>query len=268
MNLDLLSQYLMSYLCELSLSIDNLFVFVAIFEYFKIQSEYQYKCLYTGIVGAMVLRAICIVGGVWLLQAMHPLIYLLGGLLIFTAYKVFKGGDNDEEFDKTPWAQWLQKHFAFDFSDTPHSRGKFITHRLTNTGFQDVIKTAGTKLLFALLVIEFTDLIFATDSIPAALGCSSDPFIVYTSNIMAVLGLRSLFFALQALMDKLTYLKYGISIVLFMIGIKMVLSDLFCPPTWIWLAATGVILTISVMWKGSEAALKEEINGNQETGKN
>lgn len=241
--LDAGSQWFTAYIIEKSLSVDNLFVFLAIFTYFKVAGEYQHKILYYGIAGAIALRAICICGGVALLHWFHPLIYFFGGILLYTAWKVgFTDSDSEEEFDRTAWARWLTKTFRFDFEEKPYSRGRFITHILKD----NKVITYGTKLLFVLLIVEATDLLFATDSIPAALACSPDSFIVFTSNIFAVLGLRSLFFALSALMGRFQFLKYGVSLVLALIGIKMIGSNFIDLPMSVWLMAVAGILGTSV----------------------
>ncbi len=247
------AEFFTAYIIEKSLSVDNLFVFLAIFTYFNIADKYQHKVLYWGIIGAVVLRFIAIAGGVSLLHTFHWLTYVFGAILLYTSYKVaFAEGDGEVAFDQTWFAKWLNKHFMFNWEEPERSNGHFwfkehATVWNASKGLPQEVGFWFTKLFFVLVIIEATDLLFATDSIPAALACSDSAFVIFSSNIFAVLGLRSLYFALSSLMDKFEFLKYGVSAVLALIGLKMVLASVFVAPTFLWLAVVAIILTSSVL---------------------
>lgn len=205
-------EFLVGYLIELSLSVDNLFVFLLIFSYFKVPKEFQHRVLFWGIMGALVMRMIMIFAGAELVERFHWVIYLFGVFLIYTGIKMFSS--EDENFDPrdnlavslaTRYIR-ISKHYVED---------KFFT-------VENGVRT-GTLLLLVLIVVEFTDLVFAVDSIPAIFGITTDRFIVYTSNIFAILGLRTFFFLLADLADRFHLLKYGLAFVLTFIGIKMLL---------------------------------------------
>lgn len=204
-------EFLTGYLIEESLSVDNLFVFIMIFGFFKIESKYQHKILFWGIIGAIIMRAVFIFAGVALIQQFAWIMYIFGAFLIYTGVKMLFEKENDE-YD--PNKNILIKGFKKIFPVTDDmSKHQFFVRK-------DKILYA-TPFFIALLVIEASDLIFAIDSIPAVLSVSKDPFIVYTSNIFAILGLRSLYFALQGIMVYFHYLKYALSGILTFIGIKM-----------------------------------------------
>ena len=209
---DLALQFLTAYLLEESLSVDNLFVFIQLFLYFKIPALYQHKILFWGILGVVVMRATFILGGVALIQQFQWIIYVFGGFLILTGFKMASGKEREIRPEKNPVLK-LFKHFIP--VTTSYDGGNFFVRQQG--------KVFATPLLVTLLMVEMTDVVFAIDSIPAVLAISSDPFIVYSSNLMAVLGLRSLYFALAGMMTLFHYLKYGISIILVFIGIKMLL---------------------------------------------
>jgi tellurite resistance protein TerC len=180
---------------------------------------------------------------VLLLSSLHWLTYLFGAILIYTAWKVsFSPGVEQEAFDQTPFAKWLQKHFRFHFDKALQDR---FFYQFPEGNPYKLVRY-GTKLLFVLLIIEATDMIFATDSIPAALACSNNLFVIYSSNIFAVLGLRSLFFALSAIMGKFEYLKYGVSAVLALIGVRLLLASVFTMPTAFWLMLVALLLGASI----------------------
>lgn len=240
------TQWFTAYFIEKTLSIDNLFVFLAIFQYFHIQHNFQQKVLYFSIIAAMVLRAVCIVFGVTLLENFQAVVYVFGVLLVYTAVRLCRDDAETEKFDQTPWARFLIKHFRFDLAERQMGAGKFFCHAIQDDGLRSKVVTYGTRLLFVLLVVAATDLLFATDSIPAALACSSDPYVVYSSNLFAVLGLRSLFFALSGLMSKFGYLKYGIAAVLALVGIKMLLTNIVTLPMVTWLFVVVGIIAISI----------------------
>ncbi len=229
-------EFLTAYLIEESLSIDNLFVFIMIFAYFQVKPEHQHKVLFWGIIGAMVLRLVFIIAGVALINRFHWIIYLFGAFLIFTGIRM--GLDKGKEIkpDKNPLIKLARRLIPV----TPSFHGNKFFVRVNH-------QTYATPLFIALIMIEFTDVIFAVDSIPAVLAISKDPFIVYTSNIFAILGLRSLYFALASIVKYFRFLKYGLSAILLFIGIKMVISGFYKFPTLIALAVVAGILASSVI---------------------
>ena len=209
----LAGQFLAAYLLEKSLSVDNLFVFLVLFSYFKVPSEYQHRVLFWGILGALIMRAIMIFAGVALINQYHFLIPVLGLFLIVTGVKMVLAKDKEMNPENNPVLLLLRKFLpiAKDFNGdrfTVRENGKLFF----------------TPLFVVLVLIETTDLVFAVDSIPAVIGISKDPFIVYTSNVFAILGLRALFFALSGIMKLFHHLVYGLSFILCFIGVKMVLE--------------------------------------------
>jgi tellurite resistance protein TerC len=229
-------EFLTAYLIEESLSIDNLFVFIMIFSYFQVKPEYQHKILFWGILGAMILRLVFIVAGVALIQKFHWIIYVFGGFLVFTGARM--GLDKGKEIrpDKNPVLRLARRILPV----TPETHGNRFFVRIN-------AKTFATPLFITLILIEFTDLVFAVDSIPAVLAISSDPFIVYTSNVFAILGLRSLYFALASIIRYFRFLKYGLSAILIFVGIKMIISGFYKLPTLVALGVVGGILMLSVV---------------------
>ncbi len=215
--------FLTGYLIELSLSVDNLFVFLLIFTYFKVPKEYQHRVLFWGIMGAMIMRMIMIFIGAELVDRFHWIIYLFGAFLIYTGIKMFQDSDENFEPHESAVVRFVTKYIRI----SKHYEGeKFFV-------VKDGVKT-GTLLLLVLIVVEFTDLVFAVDSIPAIFGITTDRFIVYTSNIFAILGLRTFFFLLADLADRFHYLKYGLAFILTFVGVKMLLP----------LAADGLIMIV------------------------
>ncbi|MEI6554655.1 MAG: TerC family protein [Paludibacter sp.] len=210
-------EFLTGYLIEESLSVDNLFVFILIFGFFKIDPKFQHKILFWGIIGAIFMRAVFIFAGVALIQQFEWIMYLFGAFLVYTGIKlVFEKEDEEYNPNKNFFIRVFKKIFPVT-NDT--SKSQFFVRK-------DKILYA-TPFFIALLVIEASDLIFAVDSIPAVLSVSKDPFIVYTSNIFAILGLRSLYFALNGIMGYFHYLKYALSGILTFIGLKMIVNE-FC----------------------------------------
>jgi tellurite resistance protein TerC len=200
------------YLIELSLSVDNLFVFLLIFTYFKVPKKYQHRVLFWGIMGALVMRMIMIFAGAELVERFHWIIYVFGAFLVYTGLKMFQDTDDNFEPHESAIVRFATKYIRI----TRHYDGeKFIV-------VKDGVRT-GTLLLLVLITVEFTDLIFAVDSIPAIFGITTDRFIVYTSNIFAILGLRTFFFLLADLADRFHYLKTGLAFILTFIGAKMLL---------------------------------------------
>jgi len=224
------------YVIELSLSADNLFIFYLVFKYFRLPEGQQYRVLFWGIIGAIIMRAGFIFAGVGLIRRFHWIIYLFGLFLVYTGVKLLlqRGAQIDPE--KNPALRFLRRFMPV----TPdYVGGKFFV--------RENAKLCATPLLLVLLVIETTDLIFAVDSIPAVLAITLNTFIVYTSNIFAILGLRSLFFALTSLMNIFEYLHYGISAVLVFVGVKMLLSHYHPIPTEISLGIIGGILLVTIV---------------------
>jgi tellurite resistance protein TerC len=205
-------EFLTGYLIELSLSVDNLFVFVLIFSFFKVPPKYQHRVLFWGVLGALVMRVIMIVAGTELIDRFHWIIYLFGAFLIYTGVKMFGQHDTDIDPENRLLVRTVTRYVPIA---RHYERRKFFT----------VVdgKTVGTLLLLVLIVVEFTDLVFALDSIPAILGVTTDRFIVYSSNVFAILGLRTFYFLLSGVIERFHYLKYGLGIVLSFIGVKMLL---------------------------------------------
>jgi len=224
-------EYFTGYLVEKALSVDNIFVFIMIFTYFQIPSKYQHKILFWGILGALIMRVIFIFAGVALLEKFHFTIYIFGALLIFTGIKMFNHSNSKIDPDKNPVLRFFKKFMPV--TQTLHG-DKFFT-RIEGRRF-------ATPLFLVLILIETTDLIFAVDSIPAILAITQDQFIVYTSNVFAILGLRSLYFALAGVVHRFWLLSYGLAIVLVFVGIKMILIDFYkIPIEWSLLFIASVI---------------------------
>jgi len=222
------------YVIELSLSADNLFIFLLIFRYFRVPDEQQYRVLFWGIIGAIIMRAVFIFAGVGLIRRFHWIIYAFGLLLLYSGIRLLFQHGGEVQPEKNPLLRLLRKIMPV----TPDYVGsKFFVRGE---------RLCATPLLLVLIVIETTDVIFAIDSIPAVLSITLNTFVVYTSNIFAILGLRSLFFALSSLMDIFEYLHYGIACVLAFVGAKMMLSHIYPIRTDISLAVIGAILAITI----------------------
>jgi TerC family integral membrane protein len=205
-------EFLTGYVIELSLSVDNLFVFLLIFSYFKVPPKYQHRVLYWGVLGALVMRVTMILIGTALINRFHGIIYIFGAFLVYTAVQMLRGGETEIEPEDNPVVRFVTRFVPI----TRHyERRKFFT--VVNG------KRVGTLLLLVLIVVEVTDLVFAVDSIPAIFGITTDRFIVYTSNVFAILGLRTFYFLLAGVVEKFHYLKIGLGIVLGFIGVKMLL---------------------------------------------
>lgn len=236
-------QYLTGYLVELSLSMDNVFVIALIFGYFQVPGKYQHRVLFWGILGAIVFRLLMILAGVYLLERFAWMFYVFGALLLYSAYKMLNQGEEVKPADNP-----IIKIFK-----------RFVPVTKDYHGHQFTIKRQGvwaaTPLLVALLMVETTDLIFAVDSIPAILAITRETFLVFSSNIMAVLGLRALYFVLAAMIDRFIYLKYSLAAILAFVGIKMLMHDFWHPPEWVSLVvifgllATGIIISLRMKSK-------------------
>ncbi len=229
-------EFLTGYLIEKSLSIDNIFVFVVIFAALGIPALYQHRVLYWGILTALVLRAAMILAGTAALERFHWLIYVFGAFLVVTGIKLFLQRDKEED----PEHGWLMRAARRIIPTSPQLDGhRFFTRQ---NG-----RRVATPLLMTLILIELSDVVFAVDSIPAIFAVTLDPFIVFTSNIFAILGLRSLFFAFAGLVDKFRYLKVGLAMVLVFVGIKMSIVELYKMPALLSLAIIVTVLVGSVV---------------------
>ena len=228
-------EFVTGYTIELSLSLDNLFVFLLIFRYFRVAPTSQHKVLFWGILSALVMRAIFIVAGIGMIRRFHWITYMFGALLIYSGIKLFRQSEAGIEPENNPVLRLFRRWVRV----TPDYEGnRFIVRR---TGLY------ATPLLAVLVLIETTDLLFATDSIPAVLAITLKPFIVYTSNVFAVLGLRSMYFVLAGMMDVFRYLHHGLALVLIFVGAKMLASEYCQIPTGLTLAAVAGVLLVSVL---------------------
>ena len=230
-------QFLAAYFIEKSLSIDNLFVFVMIFTYFQVPVTYQHKVLFWGIVGALVMRLLFIIAGIALINKFHWVIYIFGAMLLYSGYKMFKEKDKTIDFEKNRIIRYIRK--VLPVTDTFVKSSFFVIRNG---------KLFATPLFITLLIIELSDVIFAIDSIPAVLAISRDTFIIYSSNIMAILGLRSLYFALSSIIKAFNYLHYGLAVILVFVGLKMLISDIFKIDVIYSLAFIILVITVSIFW--------------------
>lgn len=228
-------EFVTGYVIELSLSVDNLFVFLLIFRFFQVPSIHQHKVLFWGILGALIMRAIFIAAGVGLIQRFHWIVYVFGAFLVYSGIKLFFQNEAEIHPEKNPVLRLFRR---------------WVPVTKDYVGNKFLVRIPGlyaTPLFVVLLVVETTDLLFAVDSIPAVLAITRDAFIVYTSNVFAILGLRSMYFALAGMMEMFRYLHYGLSLVLIFVGAKMLLSHYVEIPTPIALAAVAGVLSISVI---------------------
>jgi tellurite resistance protein TerC len=229
-------EFFTGYLIELALSVDNLFVFILIFNTFHVRPVHQHRVLFWGILGAQIMRAIFILAGAALLQAFHWITFVFGGFLIFTGAKILLNRGTEVHPEKNP----VLRLFGKIVPTLPDPYGGRFTVKLDG-------KRYATSLLPVLVVVEVTDLVFAVDSIPAIFAVTRDPFIVYTSNIFAILGLRALYFLLASAMGKFRFLKFGLGLVLSFVGAKMVLAEWVAIPIELSLAVVIVLLAGSVL---------------------
>lgn len=234
-NSDLTLEYFTAYAIEESMSMDNLFVFIMIFAYFGIRDEEQHKALFYGVVGAIVFRAIFIVAGVELISRFDWLLYIFGAILIIAAIKTLTGKEDDEGENKI--AKFMKSRF--DFDDSEESHGKLFVH--VNG------KRMITALFLCIIVIELSDIVFALDSIPAVLAISTDTLVIYTSNIFAVMGLRSLFFVIKGGLSSLCYLKYGLGIILLFVAFKLMTHSFIEIDILFSLAFIIIVLAVTVV---------------------
>jgi tellurite resistance protein TerC len=240
------TEFLTGYLIEKTLSIDNVFVFVLIFSYFKVPAQYQYRVLFWGVVGALVMRGALILAGSALLSNFHWLIFVFGGFLVVSGIRMAFHDESKSDPGRNPVLRLVKKIVP---TSDEYDGQKFFTRR---TGM-----LMATPLFAVLVVVEATDLVFAVDSIPAIFAITDEPFIVYTSNALAILGLRALYFALAGVMHKFTYLKTGLSLVLVFVGVKMLASDVYHMPAYaslvVIIGILGAAVAVSLMKAKPEA---------------
>lgn len=229
-------KYITGYLIELSLSIDNVFVIAVIFSAFSIPAKYQHRVLFWGILGAIIFRALTIVFGVALINKFDWIIYVFGVFLLYTAYKMATSSDTEFDPKHSKVYKYIRKIFP-------------VTHKIEGEKF--FIKRMGiraaTPLFIALLIIELTDILFALDSIPAILAITADPFLVFSSNILAILGLRSMYFLISRMLQKFRYINYSLVAILSFVGIKMLISHYVEIPEWLSLAVIGIALLSGIL---------------------
>ena len=240
-------EFFTGYILEYSLSVDNMFVFIVIFDYFAIPRQHQPRVLHWGILGAVVMRFFFIFVGVSLIHAFHWVIYVFGAMLVYTGFKLMFQKEARIDPDRNPLLRLFRRFMPI--STHYHGDGFFA---------REGLRWHATPLFAAVLVVEASDVVFAIDSIPAVLAITTDPFIVYTSNIFAVMGLRSLFFLLAGVMGLFRFLKIGISAILVFVGVKMLLAGIWKPPIWTSLAVIVGILAASIL---ASVACKEKTAG-------
>lgn len=241
-------QFFTGYLIEKSLSVDNIFIMVMIFSYFHVPAAYQHRVLFWGILGALIMRGILIVIGTALIDDFHWIIYVFGLFLIFTGIRMGLQKETEVHPERNPMLKLVRRVLPVtnDFE-----RERFFVRRAG--------QLMVTPLLLVLVVIETTDLLFAVDSIPAIFAVTSDPFIVYTSNVFAILGLRSLYFVFANIVHKFHYLKIGLAVILTYVGVKMVLTDIYHIPTALSLLVIAVILAVAIVASLIRARFLEKI---------
>ncbi|MGB3016908.1 MAG: TerC family protein [Ignavibacteria bacterium] len=229
-------EFMTGYLIEKSLSIDNVFIIALIFTYFNVPRQYQHRVLFWGVIGALIMRAVLIAVGATLIKEFAWIIYIFGAFLIFTGLKMYFQKNEGINPDKNPVVRFFKRFIPMT---DEYNKEKFF---LIREG-----KRFATPLFVVLLLVETTDLIFAVDSIPAIFAITSDPFIVFTSNAFAILGLRSLYFALAGVIYKFYYLKAGLSVILVFVGIKMMLIDIYKIPIGVSLGFVALVILIAVL---------------------
>ncbi|MGL4826602.1 MAG: TerC family protein [Vibrionaceae bacterium] len=229
------TEFFTGYLIEKALAVDNVFVWLMLFNYFAIPAQYQRRVLLYGVLGAIVMRAGMVFAGSWLISEFHWILYLFGAFLLVTGAKMLWAADKEPDLANNPLLGWMRRHFK-------------VTEELEEERFfvwRDGVRYA-TPLFLILVLVEVSDLIFAVDSIPAIFAVTTDPFIVLTSNIFAIMGLRAMYFLLAGVADRFSLLKYGLALILIFIGIKMLLLDIYKIPTTIALLVVAAILATSM----------------------
>jgi tellurite resistance protein TerC len=232
-------EFVTGYVLELSLSVDNLFLFLVIFRYFSVPEQHQRGVLFWGILGALLMRGVFIIAGVGLIERFHWVLYVFGALLIYSGIRLGFSGEHHVDPAKNPAVRALRR--LLPVTDDFHGGHFFVRNWKGNPGLY------ATPLLIVLAVIETTDLLFAVDSIPAVLAVTLNAFIVYTSNVFAILGLRSMYFAVSGLMKVFRFLHTGLALVLILVGLKMITADRFPVPTHVTLAVVAGVLLVSIM---------------------
>jgi tellurite resistance protein TerC len=235
-------EFLTGYLIEKALSVDNIFVFVLIFSYFQVPPRYQHRVLFWGILGALLMRGAMIAAGAVLIERFHWIIYVFGAFLVFTGIRMAMQDEHDIEPESNPVIRLMRRFIPV----TSEYRGQnfFVREAVTPGG---VARWVATPLFVVLVLVETTDLIFAVDSIPAIFAITRDPFLVYTSNVFAILGLRALYFLLAGVIHKFHYLKLGLAVVLVFVGTKMLLVDVYKIPVAVSLGVIALVLASSVV---------------------
>ncbi|MBI3969061.1 MAG: TerC family protein [Chloroflexi bacterium] len=245
-------EFLTGYVIEYSLSVDNLFVFLMLFSFFAVPAAYQHRVLFWGIIGALVMRGLMIGVGAVLIKQFHWVIYLFGAFLLYTGFRMLRSGDEEVHPERSPLIRLAQRYI-------PVTKEYVKDHFFTRIG--GVLHA--TPLFLVLIAIETTDLIFAVDSIPAIFAITDDPFIVYTSNVFAILGLRSLYFLVAGMLERFHYLKVGLAIVLMFVGGKMLLVDVYKIPIAISLGVVVLVLGAAVgySWLSPRYSKDEPLTG-------
>jgi len=228
-------EYLTGYLIERALAVDNVFVWIIIFNFFAVPSEFQKKVLLYGVLGAIIMRAVLIYLGALLLASFHWILYVFGLFLLLTGVKMLMFAGHETDLETNPVLRWMRGHVKI--TDEHHGEKFFI--------MKEGVRYA-TPLFLVLVLVEVSDLVFAVDSIPAIFAITDDPFIVFTSNVFAILGLRAMYFLLADMADRFHLLKYGLAVVLIVIGVKMLLLDIYKIPVWIALGIVALILSVAV----------------------
>lgn len=229
-------EYLTGYLLEKTLAMDNIFVFVMIFSYFAVPLEYQKRVLVYGVLGAIVLRALMILLGAWLIAEFHWVLYVFGAFLLITGIKMFVFADHEPDLANNPLLKWVKKHLRVT---SDYHGDKFW---IMDKGVRWF-----TPMFLVLVLIEFSDVIFAMDSIPAIFAITDDPFIVFTSNIFAIMGLRALYFLLADMAERFHLLKFGLAVVLMFVGTKMLIVEWFKVPVAVSLAVVVAVIGTSIL---------------------
>jgi tellurite resistance protein TerC len=252
-------EYFAGYLIEKALSVDNIFVFVLIFGFFRVPLRYQHRVLFWGILGALVMRGAMIVAGAYLIEQFHWILYVFGGFLVFTGIRMATQGEHELEPDANPVIRLLRRFIPV--TEVYHGQHFFVRQPVG-----DQLQLVATPLFVVLTLVETTDLIFAVDSIPAIFAVTQDPFIVYSSNVFAILGLRALYFLLAGVIDRFHYLKIGLAAVLVFVGIKMLIVDFYKIPIGLSLGVIALLLAAStaasLMWPRPITAHRQRPGGH------
>ena len=246
-------EFITGYLIEKSLAVDNVFIWLMLFSFFAIPLELQKRVLIYGVLGAIVMRTVMIFAGVWLIAKFHWILYVFGAFLLITGIKMWWFADEKPDLANNPVIRWIRGHMKV--TDELHGEKFFVMREENGTWVRYV-----TPLFLVLVLVEISDLIFAVDSIPAIFAITTDPFIVLTSNVFAILGLRAMYFLLADMADRFALLKYGLALVLMFIGVKMMLIDLFKIPVLLSLGVVAAIIATSIILSLKQSA-KESRHG-------